>query len=439
MFLRSVSRTPLAGVVGRSWRAVSSSARSSGREYFTSPSWSRRTESMPWSTSHLWVVCAASFGLAGSHTLFGNDAAAAENVPTTSRDGLVLTKKMHLFNSTECDEKMTDVAIYTGNANKLLAQNIAQYLNTDLSEAHVGKFNDGETMVHLEEGCRGKNVFLIQSICTDRKGGNNSLNDSLMELLLMTSAARRASAYRITAVIPYFAYARQNRKVPNSRVTIAVADIATMLSSMGVDRVVTIDLHAPETEGCFPNYVNVTNVLSTSIAAAYFSEKELVNPVVVSTKDGGIYRAKSFCAGMAVKGYPGVKFASFIKETRPDGRSKRLLLGDVTGCDCIVVDDIIDTGTTVVKRAKDLRRLGARKVYAFATHGVFSGNSETLLRQSPYLEEVVVSDTIPFDVSNAGDKVQRLSLAPLLAETIRRIYHMRSTGNLTEYEDNNLE
>ena len=368
---------------------------------------------------------------------FSNQEASAGDDHIAAPAGVVLTSRMHLFNSQTRSDKMDKVAIYSGNSNLTLARNIAHYLSTQLSDASIGKFNDGETSVKLNESCRGKNVFIIQSICGDR-GGNVALNDSLMELLLMISAARRASAYRITAVVPYFAYARQNRKVPNARVTIAVADIATLLSSMGVDRVVTIDFHSPETEGCFPNRVNVTNVLSTSIGAAYFSEKNLVNPVVVSSKDGGIYRAKSFCAGMATKGYSDVKFASFIKETQPDGRSKRILLGDVTDSDCIIVDDIIDTGTTVVKRAKELRRAGARRVFAFATHGVFSGNSEKLVSKTPYLDEIVVSDTIPFNEGPTTGKVKRLSLAPLIAETIRRVYHMQSTGNLTEIQDGRL-
>ena len=252
----------------------------------------------------------------------------------------------------------------------------------------------------------------------------------------MISAARRASAYRITAIVPYFAYARQNRKVPGSRVTIAIADIAQLLASAGVDRVITIDLHSAMSIGSFPNTVNVTNLLSQNIGAIYFAEKDLHNPVVVSPKDGGINRAKTFAKALSVNGYKNANFAAFIKEVRPDGRSKRVLLGDVKDCDCIIVDDIIDTGTTLIKRSKNLKRAGARKVYAFATHGVFSGNSEKLITKSPYLDEVVVSDTIPFltevkEDIDENSKVVRLTLAPLLAESIRRVIYMRSTAVLT--------
>ncbi len=355
------------------------------------------------------------------------------------KKGKLMTKKMHVFDPLDRKENFDNVAVFSGNSNVSLAEDIVHYLNTELADAKVSKFADGETSVQLGVSCRGKNVFIIQSIC-ESKDTDSSLNDSLMELLLMISAARRASAYRITAILPYFAYARQNRKVPGSRVTIAIADIAQLLASAGVDRVLTIDLHSALSIGSFPNTVNVTNLLSQNIGAIYFAEKDLHNPVVVSPKDGGINRAKTFAKALSINGYKNANFAAFIKEVRPDGRSKRVLLGDVKDCDCILVDDIIDTGTTLIKRAKNLKRAGARKVYAFATHGIFSGNSEKLVRKSPYLDEVVVSDTIPFlsgeepNNENNGvvnEKVVRLSLAPLLAETIRRIIHMRSTSALT--------
>ena len=349
--------------------------------------------------------------------------------------GKLMTKKMHVFNAKERKDNFERVAVFSGTSNASLAEDIVQYLNTNLADAKISKFRDGETSVQLGVSCRGKNVFIIQSLC-ESKDNANSLNDSLMELLLMISAARRASAYRITAIVPYFAYARQNRKVPGSRVTIAIADIAQLLASAGVDRVITIDLHSAMSIGSFPNTVNVTNLLSQNIGAIYFAEKDLQNPVVVSPKDGGINRAKTFAKALSVNGYKNANFAAFIKEVRPDGRSKRVLLGDVKDCDCIIVDDIIDTGTTLIKRSKNLKRAGARKVYAFATHGVFSGNSEKLITKSPYLDEVVVSDTIPFltevkEDINQNSKVVRLTLAPLLAESIRRVIYMRSTAVLT--------
>ena len=363
------------------------------------------------------------------------------------KKGKLTTKRMHVFDPKRRRNNFDNVAVFSGLTNISLAEDIVHYLNTNLSEAKISKFADGETSVQLGVSCRGKNVFVIQSLCENKESGN-SLNDSLMELLLMISAARRASAYRITAVVPYFAYARQNRKVPGSCVTIAIADVAQMLAAAGVDRVLTIDLHSAMSLGSFPNTVNVTNLLSQNIGAIYFSEKELHNPVVVSPKDGGINRAKTFAKALASNGYKNASFASFIKEVRPDGRSKRVLLGDVEGCDCIIVDDIIDTGTTIIKRAKNLKRAGAKNVFVFATHGVFSGNSEKLTSMSPYLDEIVVSDTIPFeenvapeaqqlkkgvkDKPDLSNKVVRLSLAPLLAETIQRLIRMKSTSALTD-------
>jgi phosphoribosylpyrophosphate synthetase len=274
----------------------------------------------------------------------------------------VMTKRPYLYNDmfvqSTLDNMKNNAVIASGSSHPALANEIVQYLGVELSPMECSTFSDGEIKIQIGKNVRGKDFFVIQSLCST---GNRSLNDSIIELLLTVSAARRASARSITAVIPYFAYARQSRKGSSkARTTIAAADLAKMLSSMGVDRILTVDLHSPEIvgkkpvccvccvcgavmpvneltcvhfwcPGCFPNHVNVTNVVPTPVAAAYFGEKEeeLQQPVVVSPKSGGIFRAKQFMTTLK-KFKPDVELVTFVKEKFDDGSTTRRLLGNTT-------------------------------------------------------------------------------------------------------------
>lgn len=240
----------------------------------------------------------------------------------------VMTKRPYLYKEVtkSTKERMkNNTVIVSGSSHPNLAQEIVQYLDVELSPMEVSTFNDGEIGLRIGTNVRGKDFFVVQSLCST---GTKSLNDSIIELLLTISAASRASARSITAVIPYFAYARQSRKGSSkARTTIAAADLAKMLASMGVNRILTVDLHSPEIVGCFPNHVNVTNVVPTPVAAAYFGEKdELSQPVVVSPKSGGIFRAKQFMK--TLKNFkPEVELVTFVKEKFDDGSTTRRLLG----------------------------------------------------------------------------------------------------------------
>jgi ribose-phosphate pyrophosphokinase len=352
----------------------------------------------------------------------------------------VMTKRPYIYRQVTKGTKERleqDTIIVSGSTHPELSKEIVQFLGVKLNTMDVSKFSDGEISIKIGENVRGKDFFVIQTLCSR---GDQSLNDAILELLLTISAARRASAASITAVIPYFAYARQSRKGGSkARTTIAAADLAKMLASLGVDRVLTVDLHSPEIIGCFPNSVNVTNVVPTPVAAAYFGEKELLNPIVVSPKSGGIFRAKQFLNSL--KHFtPNVELVTFVKEKFDDGSTTRRLLGDVRGKDCILVDDMMDTGTTVIRAAQRLKKAGARSVYVYACHGLFSGTARSSVLKTVDIDEVIVSNTIPANrfgiphvnvaVTNEG-KIKQLSLAPLLAEAMTRLVDGKSTRGLT--------
>ena len=355
----------------------------------------------------------------------------------------VMTKRPYIYRQVTEGTKQRlkeNTIIVSGSTHPDLANEIVQFLGVDLGKMEVGTFSDGEISVKIGENIRGKDFFIIQSLCGH---GEQSLNDAILELLLSISAARRSSAKSITAVIPYFAYARQSRKGQSkSRTTIAAADLAKMLASLGVDRVLTVDLHSPEIVGCFPNHVNVTNIVPTPVAAAYFSEKKLANPVVVSPKSGGIFRAKQFL-NVLKEFDPNVELVTFVKEKFDDGSTTRRLLGDVRGKDCILVDDMMDTGTTIIRAAQRLKKAGARSVYVYVCHGLFSGTAWASVTKSDDIDEVIVSNTIPahryanketdiFELNKLNDgKIKQLSLAPLIAEAMTRLVDGKSTRGLT--------
>lgn len=314
--------------------------------------------------------------------------------------------------------------IFSGNGNMSLALEIAKNLGINLGKATVGRFADGEVNVVIHENVRGKDVYVIQPTCMP-------VNDNLMELLLMVSTLRRASARRITVVIPYYGYARQDRKM-QARVPISAADVARLMESMGVDRVIAVDLHCGQIQGFFGPRVPVDNLDGGIVGLDYFGSKDLHNPVVVSPDAGGVYRAKKFKEGLEQKyEMHDLGLAMIVKQRARAGSVDQMdLVGDVKDCDCILVDDMIDTAGTLCKAADVLVASGARRVFAFASHGLLSGPGNDRIAHSK-MEEVVILNTIPTSPQrNANEKLTELSVAPLLAQAIFNIHAKKSISAL---------
>ncbi|WP_371372522.1 ribose-phosphate pyrophosphokinase [Thalassotalea aquiviva] len=308
---------------------------------------------------------------------------------------------------------MPDMKIFAGNATPELAKKIADRLYMGLGDAKVGSFSDGEISVEITENVRGADVFIIQSTCAPT-------NNNLMELIVMVDALRRASAGRITAVMPYFGYARQDRRVRSARVPITAKVVADFLSSVGVDRVLTVDLHAEQIQGFFD--VPVDNVFGTPILLEDMENKNLDRPVVVSPDIGGVVRAR------AVAKLLNDTDLAIIDKRRPKANVSQVMhiIGDVDGRDCIIVDDMIDTGGTLCKAAAALKEHGARRVFAYATHPVLSGDAPENIKNS-VIDEVIVTDSIPLSPEiQALDNVRQLSLSGMLSEAIRRVSNEES-------------
>jgi ribose-phosphate pyrophosphokinase len=309
---------------------------------------------------------------------------------------------------------MPDMKLFAGNATPALAKKISERLYTSLGKATVGRFSDGEINVQINENVRGSDVFIIQSTCAPT-------NDNLMELIVMVDALRRASAGRITAVIPYFGYARQDRRVRSARVPITAKVVADFLSSVGIDRVLTCDLHAEQIQGFFD--VPVDNVFGSPVLINDIIKKsDLTNPIVVSPDIGGVVRAR------AVAKLLNDTDMAIIDKRRPRANVSQVMhiIGEVSGRDCILVDDMIDTGGTLCKAAEALKERGAHRVYAYATHPIFSGNAIKNISGGA-IDEIVVTDTIPLsDEIQALNKVRTLTLSGMLAEAIRRINNEES-------------
>ncbi|GGW51634.1 ribose-phosphate pyrophosphokinase [Alishewanella tabrizica] len=312
---------------------------------------------------------------------------------------------------------MPDMKIFAGNAIPELANKIASRLYIKLGDAAVGRFSDGEVSVQINENVRGSDVFIIQSTCAPT-------NDNLMELIVMVDALRRASAGRITAVIPYFGYARQDRRVRSARVPITAKVVADFLSSVGVDRVLTVDLHAEQIQGFFD--VPVDNVFASPVLLEDMRKKSLQAPVVVSPDIGGVVRAR------AVAKLLNDADLAIIDKRRPKANVSQVMhiIGDVKDRDCIIVDDMIDTGGTLCKAAEALKEQGAKRVFAYATHAVFSGNAPEIISNS-VIDELIITDTIPLSAAmRAIPKVRQLTLSELLAECIRRISNEESISSM---------
>ena len=308
---------------------------------------------------------------------------------------------------------MPDMKLFAGNATPELAQRIADRLYISLGDATVDRFSDGEVAVQINENVRGSDVFLIQSTCAPT-------NDNLMELVVMIDAMRRASAGRITAVIPYFGYARQDRRVRSARVPITAKVVADFLSNVGVDRVLTIDLHAEQIQGFFD--VPVDNIFGTPVLLEDMANRGLENPVVVSPDLGGVVRARATAKAL------GDVDIAIVDKRRPRANVSEVMnvIGDVEGRDCVIVDDMIDTGGTLCKAAEALKERGAKRVFAYATHAVFSGTAAENIRNS-VLDQVIVTDSIKLSPEMAATgKVTELSLSRMLAEAIRRISNEES-------------
>ncbi|MCC5826942.1 ribose-phosphate pyrophosphokinase [Alkalimonas amylolytica] len=312
---------------------------------------------------------------------------------------------------------MPDMKVFAGNAIPELASKIASRLYIKLGDADVGRFSDGEVSVMINENVRGSDVFIIQSTCAPT-------NDNLMELIVMVDALRRASAGRITAVLPYFGYARQDRRVRSARVPITAKVVADFLSSVGVDRVLTVDLHAEQIQGFFD--VPVDNVFASPVLLEDMRKQDLQSPVVVSPDIGGVVRAR------AVAKLLNDADLAIIDKRRPKANVSQVMhiIGDVKDRDCILVDDMIDTGGTLCKAAEALKEQGAKRVFAYATHPVFSGNAPQIIANS-VIDELIVTDTIPLSAEmKKVAKVRQLSLSEMMAECIRRISNEESISSM---------
>lgn len=307
------------------------------------------------------------------------------------------------------------IKIFTANSNPALAKEIAEHLGLTLCDAEVSTFSDGEISVKIGESVRGANVFVIQSTCAP-------VNNNLMELLIMIDAFKRASAEEINAVIPYYGYARQDRKA-KARDPITAKLVADLLTAAGADRVLTMDLHAAQIQGYFN--IPVDHLLGGPILAKYFIEKELGDDVVVVSPDhGSVVRARNFAEKLNAP-------LAIIDKRRPKANVAEImnLIGDVRGKKAILVDDLIDTAGTLVQGAQALVDNGAKEVYACATHGVLSGPAIERIENSP-IKELVITDTIPLPEEKRIDKIKVKSVAPLFAEAILRIYEGMSVSKL---------
>ena len=304
-----------------------------------------------------------------------------------------------------------DFLVFTGNANPVLAAEIAKHLGTKLGAIDVARFSDGEVTVEIKQSVRARDVFVVQPTCAPT-------NENLMELVIMVDALKRASAERITAVIPYFGYARQDRRPRSTRVPISAKVVADMLQAVGVARVLTMDLHADQIQGFFD--IPVDNIYASPVLLGDLNQKKYENLVVVSPDVGGVVRARALAKQLGCE-------LAIIDKRRPKANVSEVMhvIGDIDGRNCVIMDDMIDTAGTLVKAAEVLKERGANSVYAYCTHPIFSGPAIERITNGAALDEVVVTNTIPLsDTAKGCRKIRQLSVAALIAETIQRI----STG-----------
>lgn len=307
---------------------------------------------------------------------------------------------------------MSDLMVFTGNANPELAKNIVKYLGIPMGDASVEQFSDGEVNVMINENVRGRDVFVVQPTCAPT-------NDNLMELIVMVDALRRASAGRITAVVPYFGYARQDRRVRSARVPISAKLVADMMVGAGVDRVLTVDLHAEQIQGFFD--VPVDNVYGSPVLLADIEAQKYEDLIVVSPDIGGVVRARAVAKQLNID-------LAIIDKRRPSANVAEVmnLIGEVDNRTCLLVDDMVDTAGTLCGAAKALKAKGAKKVIAYCTHPVLSGKAIDNLNNS-MMDELVVTDSIPLsEEAKHCDRVRVLTLSKMLAEAMRRLSNEES-------------
>ena len=306
--------------------------------------------------------------------------------------------------------------VFTGNANPKLAADVVKHLDISIGNATVGKFSDGEVAVELLENVRGRDVFVLQPTCAPT-------NDNLMEVLTMADALKRASAARITAAIPYFGYARQDRRPRSVRVPISAKLVANMLATAGINRVLTVDLHADQIQGFFD--IPVDNIYATPILIHDILQQRIENLTVVSPDIGGVVRARAVAKVLNTD-------LAIIDKRRPKANVAEVMniIGDVQGRTCLIVDDMIDTANTLCKAASALKERGAERVLAYATHPVFSGEAVNRIASSD-IDQVVITDTIALsDAARNCDRIRQVTIAGLLAETMRRISNEESVSYL---------
>jgi len=317
-----------------------------------------------------------------------------------------------------------NTVLFTGNANPALSNEMAKSLGIELGKASVGRFSDGEVTVELHQNVRARDVFVVQSTCAPT-------NENLMELLIMVDALKRASARRITAVIPYFGYARQDRRPRSMRVPISAKVVANLLETVGVERVLTMDLHADQIQGFFD--IPVDNIYASPVLLSDLKSKAYPDLVVVSPDVGGVVRARALAKQMGCD-------LAIIDKRRPKANVSEVMhvIGEVDGRNCVIMDDMIDTAGTLVKAAEVLKERGAKRVFAYCTHPILSGPAVDRIANSQ-LDEVVITNTIPLaDAARACKKIRQLSVAFLFAETIRRISDGESVTSLFAEQNANF-
>ncbi|MDH4391685.1 MAG: ribose-phosphate pyrophosphokinase [Aquabacterium sp.] len=317
-----------------------------------------------------------------------------------------------------------NTVLFTGNANPALAQEMVRSLGVELGKATVGRFSDGEVTVELHQNVRARDVFVVQSTCAPT-------NENLMELLIMVDALKRASARRITAVIPYFGYARQDRRPRSMRVPISAKVVANLLETVGVERVLTMDLHADQIQGFFD--IPVDNIYASPVLLSDLKSKAYPDLVVVSPDVGGVVRARALAKQLGSD-------LAIIDKRRPRANVSEVMhvIGEIEGRNCVIMDDMIDTAGTLVKAAEVLKERGAKRVFAYCTHPILSGPAVDRIASSQ-LDEVVITNTIPLsDAARACKKIRQLSVAFLFAETIRRISDGESVTSLFAEQNANF-
>jgi ribose-phosphate pyrophosphokinase len=317
-----------------------------------------------------------------------------------------------------------NTVLFTGNANPVLAKEIATHLGAELGKASVGRFSDGEVTVEIQQNVRARDVFVVQPTCAPT-------NENLMELLIMVDALKRASTRRITAVIPYFGYARQDRRPRSTRVPISAKVVANLLETVGVERLLTMDLHADQIQGFFD--IPVDNIYASPVLLTDLKAKNYQDLVVVSPDVGGVVRARALAKQLGCD-------LAIIDKRRSKANVAEVMhvIGEIDDRNCVIMDDMIDTAGTLLKAAEVLKERGAKSVYAYCTHAVFSGPAIERIKGSQ-LDEVVITNTIPLnDAGKTCKKIRQLSVAFLFAETIRRISDGESVTSLFAEQNSNF-